>query len=98
MKMKSISGVTHYVKDMKKATKFYEALGFQFRENKPDCRKIYVNWFWIELCLKKGTKVGPRDEDTLLNIKVEDIDKFYAGVLKTGLKPLSEPEDLPRGG
>ncbi len=26
MKMKSISGVTHYVKDMKKATKFYEAL------------------------------------------------------------------------
>jgi len=33
-----------------------------------------------------------------LNIKVEDIDKFYAGVLKTGLKPLSEPEDLPRGG
>ena len=76
MKMKSISGVTHYVKDMKKAAKFYEALGFQFRENKPDSRRIYVNWFWIELCFKKGTKVEPRDEDILLNIKVEDIDAY----------------------
>lgn len=48
MKMKSVSGIVCYVKDINKTAKFYEALGFKFDKREPDHISIRLNWFWID--------------------------------------------------
>lgn len=106
MKMKRIAGIVHYVKDINKTAKFYEALGFKFEKHKPDHLSIRLNWFWMDFHPQdKEDKPEFQIEANLSNkgaglflyISVEDVDEFYKGLLSKGLKPSSEPKDLPWG-
>ncbi len=104
--MKSVSGLTCYVKDLNKTISFYEALGFVFRKKEETHATGYVNWFWIDFVLApKEDKEEFKDDANAKNkgagmyigISVEDVDAFYTGVLEKGMKPSSEPRDWPWG-
>jgi len=106
MKMKSVAGIVHYVKDVNKTAKFYEALGFQFEKREPDHVSIRLNWFWMDFHSQdKEEKAEFKEEATMkkkggglyVYISVENVDEFYNGVLSKGLKPSSEPRDWPWG-
>lgn len=45
MKIKSVSGLVCYVKDLNKAVKFYETLCFAFKKRVADHATAYSNWF-----------------------------------------------------
>ena len=106
MKMKSISGITCYVKDLKKTSKFYEALGFEIKKRDPNHITVYLNWFWIDLVLiakeekpefLKEANLSEKGAGLFVNISVENVDDYYKGLLSKGLKPSSEPRDWPWG-
>ena len=106
MKMKSVSGLVLYVKDMEKTTAFYEALGFQFRKREPHRSTVYLNWFWIDFLAidledkPEFIKEAHRDNKgagMALYISVDNVDEFYDGVKAKGLKPSSVPHDWPWG-
>jgi catechol 2,3-dioxygenase-like lactoylglutathione lyase family enzyme len=94
MKMKAISGIVCYAKNLQKTAKFYEDLGFRFGKNEADYLICYLNWFWMEF--HQG-ETSQNESDQAVYISVEDVDEFYAGVLSKGLKPSSESTDTPQG-
>lgn len=106
MEMKSISGFTCYVSDLAATAQFYEALGFRFGNQEPDTITIYLNWFSVKFVaiasedssefIKEATIV-PKGAGMYINIKVDNVDEFYEGVLAKGLKPSSKPRDWPWG-
>jgi catechol 2,3-dioxygenase-like lactoylglutathione lyase family enzyme len=96
MKLSSISGLTFLVKDLKKTSEFYEALGFRLGKQENGHLTAYVNWFWIDF---KTADPASQDQSQLqlqasqyLHLKVENADEFYAGVLEKGMKPDTAPE------
>ena len=105
MEMKSISGYTCLAADIEKTAAFYDALGFRFGDQTADSLIIYLNWFSVRFIA--GSSLGDEFTDDAtaehkgagiyINVKVEDVDAFYKGVLKLGLKPSSEPRDWPWG-
>jgi len=106
MKIKSVSGVTLYVKDLNKSAEFYETLGFDKRKDAENTVTIYSNWFWLTLVsppdekkeeFKKEASLENRGAGIFLNLSVENVDEFYSEVLAKGLKPSSEPKDWPWG-
>ena len=106
MKIKSVSGLTCYVKNVNKTAKFYEALGFTFRKKEPHHATAYSNWFWIDfLSIDKETRADFRKEAKLANkgagvfiyLSVDDVDGFHKSLLAKRLKPSTEPEDTPWG-
>jgi catechol 2,3-dioxygenase-like lactoylglutathione lyase family enzyme len=106
MKMKSVSGIACYVKDLNKTIEFYEAIGFDFRKKEEAHATAYLNWFWIDfLPISKEDKAEFQEEALMENkggglylyISVEDVDEFYAGLRSKGLKPTSVPRDWPWG-
>jgi catechol 2,3-dioxygenase-like lactoylglutathione lyase family enzyme len=46
-KLNSISGITCYVKDLRRTAEFYETLGFRRGNEAPGRLTCYVNWFWV---------------------------------------------------
>jgi len=48
MKIKSVSGLALYVKNLNKTASFYEALGFEIRKRETNHITAYSNWFWID--------------------------------------------------
>jgi catechol 2,3-dioxygenase-like lactoylglutathione lyase family enzyme len=59
MKIKSVSGITVYVKNLNKTTKFYEALGFDIKKKEENHVTAYSNWFWIDfLAIDKDDRTG----------------------------------------
>ena len=106
MKMKSISGILCFVKDINKTAEFYEALGFEFKNRTPDYMTAYLNEFWVEFVREDKAEesvfknelnpecAGP---NVFVHISVGDVDGFYDGVLSKGLKPTSVPKDFPWG-
>lgn len=109
-KMNSISGLLCFVGDLDRTIKFYEMLGFQFKERtSPDSITARLNWFWIEFV--KQDKAEPNvfqkeiDGDNAQNngaglfvhISVVNVDEFYKVLLTKGIKPSSEPKDFPWG-
>lgn len=57
MSIKSVSGISCYVKDLKRTVKFYEALGFDFKKTDTNYAIAYSNWFWIDfLAIEKEEK------------------------------------------
>ncbi len=48
MKIKSVSGITCYVKNLNKTVAFYETLGFETKKKDADHAALYSNWFWID--------------------------------------------------
>ncbi|HEY4518072.1 MAG TPA: VOC family protein [Candidatus Paceibacterota bacterium] len=106
MKLVSVAGLVCYVKDAKKTAKFYEALGFKFDKRTSDHVSIYLNWFWIDFHafasedkpeFKKEARLKNKGAGQYLYIKVDNVDKFYKGLLKKKLKPSAPPRDWPWG-
>lgn len=106
MKIKSVSGITCYVKDLSKTVKFYETLGFEFKKREANHATGYSNWFWIDfLSVNKEDKPKFKEEANLNNkgaglyiyLSVDNVDEFYRHLLSRGLKPSSEPRDWPWG-
>jgi catechol 2,3-dioxygenase-like lactoylglutathione lyase family enzyme len=104
--MKSISGIVCYVKDTKQTAKFYKTLGFTFEKNEPNHISIRLNWFWIDFhpqdkkdipTFQKEVNLSKKGAGLFLYISVANVDAFYQGLLKKGVKPASKPEDYPWG-
>jgi catechol 2,3-dioxygenase-like lactoylglutathione lyase family enzyme len=51
MKIKSVSGITCYVKDLDTTAQFYEALGFEIKKRESNHVTAYSNWFWMDFLL-----------------------------------------------
>jgi len=101
MKLNSISGLSFLVKDLKKTVEFYEALGFRVGKQEEDHVTCYVNWFSVDFVADAATtnpeyqresQVPNRGSGAYVQIKVENADEFYEGVLAKGMKPDAKPE------
>jgi catechol 2,3-dioxygenase-like lactoylglutathione lyase family enzyme len=106
MKLKSVSGITSYVKNLEKTATFYKALGFEIKKRDENHVTVYLNWFWMDFLLiskenkpefQKEAHADNKGVGQFLYISVEDVDDFYKGVIAKGLKPSSEPRDWPWG-
>ena len=106
MKIKSVSGVICYVKNINKTVKFYETLGFVFKKIEPHRATAYVNWFWIDFLsvdkesspeFRKEAKLSNKGAGTFLYLSVDNVDDFHKALLSKGIKPLSKPQDSPWG-
>ncbi len=103
MKIKSVSGLTCYVKDLQKTVKFYETLGFDFKKKETNHATAYSNWFWIDFLsiasedkpeFQKEANHENKGVGLFIYLSVDDVDEFYKELLEKGLKPSSEPIDL----
>jgi len=106
MKIKSVSGITCYVRDLARTAKFYEALGFEIRKREADHITAYSNWFWIDfIASAREARAGYQKEAAssskgagqFIYVSVEDVDAFYKGLTAKGIKPQNEPRDWPSG-
>lgn len=104
MKIKSVSGLTLFVKNLNKTSSFYEALGFEIRKREADHITAYSNWFWIDfLAIGKeprtgsSQKAGARGEGLLIYLSVDNVDAFHQDLIDRGLKPRTKPQDQPWG-
>ncbi len=106
MKLKSISGLVFYVKNTAKTVKFYESLGFIITKNQPDHISVRLNWFWMDFHpqdkedkpeFQKEANLTNKGAGLFIYVNVEDVDEFYNGVVKRGLKPSSKPKDYEWG-
>ena len=106
MNIKSVSGITCYVKNLGKTAKFYEALGFEIKKRETDHITAYSNWFWMDFLamdkeekseFKKEAKLGNKGAGQFLYLSVESVDEFHKYLRSKGLKPSSEPRDWPWG-
>ena len=106
MKIKSVSGITCYVKNLNKTVKFYQTLGFTFRKKAPDHATAYSNWFWIDFLsigkearpeLRKDARLANKGAGVFIHLSVEDVDAFHKSLRAKGLKPSGDPQNSPSG-
>lgn len=106
MKLKSVSGIVFYVKDLEATAAFYEVLGFTIVEKGTDILSIRLNWFWMDFHpqdkedkpeFQREANLDNKGAGEFLYISVEDVDEAYRHVLDKGLQPSSEPHDWPWG-
>jgi catechol 2,3-dioxygenase-like lactoylglutathione lyase family enzyme len=106
MKIKSVSGISCYVKNLNKTAKFYETLGFEIRRREVDHVTAYSNWFWIDfVSMSKGERAESMRQVDLENkgaglsiyLSVDNVDEFHQELAAKGLKPASAPCDQPWG-
>lgn len=97
MDLKSVSGLTFFVKDIKKTAGFYEALGFKVEKQEKDYLLVRLNWFSMDFVAQKERDSDPKGKGICINISVGDVDESYRKVLDAGLKPSSEPRDFAQG-
>jgi catechol 2,3-dioxygenase-like lactoylglutathione lyase family enzyme len=106
MKIKSVSGITCYVKSLSRTVKFYEALGFETKKKEADHATLYSNWFWIDFLaiaknerveFTKGVDLGNKGAGVFLYLSVDNVDEFHKDLLSKGLKPSTKPQDQPWG-
>jgi catechol 2,3-dioxygenase-like lactoylglutathione lyase family enzyme len=106
LKLNSISGITCYVKDLRRTAEFYEILGFRRGNEAPGRVTCYVNWFWVTFvaqdhetgpALQKEVQLPGEGAGLFTYIKVDDVDEAYQGVLAAGMKPDGEPQKRPSG-
>lgn len=106
MKVKSLSGLVCYVKDLEKTWQFYQDLGFRPGKKDETFASVYINWFWIEFvaidneekaAFQKEAHANPKGGGLYINISVENVDEFYKEALAKGMKPSTEPRDWPHG-
>lgn len=104
--MKSVAGLVCYVEDTTKTAEFYKILGFEIDKNEPDHVSLHLNWFWIDFHpqdkedkpeFQKEANLENKGAGLFIYISVDDVDEFYKGLLKGGLKPSSQPRDWPWG-
>lgn len=105
MKLKSVSGLSFYVKDLGITHDFYEALGFVILKRSDDVLSVRLNWFVMQFMpitnaidvFKAEAQADPKGSGIYVNVTVEDVDEAYAFVTSKGMKPSSEPKDWPWG-
>ena len=97
MDLKSVSGLTFFVKDIDKTAKFYKTLGFKIEKQEKDYLLARLNWFSMDFVTEKGETKGPKGAGLCINISVGDVDEFYKSVIDKGLKAASQPQDFPGG-
>lgn len=106
MKLRSVSGIVHYVKDMAKTAEFYKALGFTVTTDEPDHLSVRLNWFWLDFHpqdkedkpdFQKEANLDNKGAGLFLYISVDDVDAAYQELIDKGYKPSSEPKDWPWG-
>jgi predicted enzyme related to lactoylglutathione lyase len=98
MKVNSISGITCQVKNLAKAAKFYETIGFRRGKEESDRVTFYVNWFFVTLVAEDQTKNNAtKGAGVFLYIKVDDVEESHKAVFSKGLKPSGKPERRPSG-
>jgi uncharacterized glyoxalase superfamily protein PhnB len=106
MKIKSVSGITCYVKNLSKTARFYETLGFETRKKESNHITVYSNWFWMDfvaidkdkrVALTEAEKLGSKGAGMFVYLSVDDVDEFHKELLSKGLKPSTKPQDQPWG-
>jgi uncharacterized glyoxalase superfamily protein PhnB len=106
MKIKSVSGITCYAKNLAKTAQFYEVLGFEIRKREEDHITAYSNWFWIDFiamskevrpAFKKDVQSSEKGTGTFIYLSVDDVDAVHKELVAKGLKPSGEPRDSPWG-
>lgn len=98
MDIKSVAGLTFFVKDIDKTAEFYKTLGFKIEKHEKDYLLARMNWFSLDFVTEKGAaKTELKGAGICINISVGDVDEFYKGALDKGLKPASQPQDFPGG-
>lgn len=106
MKLKAASGYSCYVKDLDKTAEFYQELGLQVKSRTADRMIIYLNWYRIDFVvadkdnlpeIQAELKAVPKGAGVFLYFSVDDVDEAYKEILSLGLKPVSEPKDMPWG-
>jgi catechol 2,3-dioxygenase-like lactoylglutathione lyase family enzyme len=105
MEMKQVSGIVCYVSDLAETERFYRKLGFHV-EPKEQPLSVSLGSFWIDCIAARSetkaeflteAKSEPKGGGLYLYIEVIDVNAFYRGILKHGLKPSGEPKDWPWG-
>ena len=106
MKIKSVSGIVCFVKDIKRTVKFYEFLGLKFKIKEKTRAVGYSNWYWIEFLTNpaKSQKIFAKDYKAKTKgvgiftyLSVDDIDKVFKECKSKGIRPLSEPVETEFG-
>ena len=106
MKIKSVAGITCYVKNLNKAVSFYETLGFETKKQDASHATLYSNWFWIDFLaiakneraeFTKVTDLSSKGGGSFLYLSVDDVDEVHKELLSKGLKPSTKPQDQPWG-
>src|ERR1041385_1570710 len=98
MDLKSVSGLTFFVKDIAKTAEFYKKLGFKIEKHEKDYLLVRLNWFSMDFVAEGGGgDKGPKGAGLCINISVGDVDEFYKEALSKGLMPANEPADYPGG-
>jgi predicted lactoylglutathione lyase len=98
MDLKSISGLTFFVKDIDETAEFYKTLGFKIEKHEKGYLLVRLNWFSMDFVAESGKgKAESKGAGLCINISVGDVDEFYKNILDKGLKPASEPADYPGG-
>ena len=104
MKIKSVSSLTCFVKNLDATRAFYEVLGFDFKKIESTHIAGYINWFSIEFIaidsmqseeFKEEAEATPKGSGIYINLSVDDVDAVYRECIEHGLKPSSEPRDWP---
>ncbi|HEX9389288.1 MAG TPA: VOC family protein [Anaerolineales bacterium] len=106
MKIKSVSGITYFVKNLNKTASFYEALGFEIRKRESNHITVYSNWFWIDFVAigkdertksKAGVELSNKGAGISLYLSVENVDEFHTYLVSKKLKLSSKPQDQSWG-
>ena len=97
MKMKSVSGVVLYSKDLQRSIDFYEKLGFEFRKRDEAGATAYLNWFWIDVRAVSTQHKAGYGPGQFIYIKVDDAKAAHKALVKKDLKPDGPPEPSDRG-
>lgn len=101
MKIKSVSGLAIYCRNLAKSTAFYESLGMEQKKQEPGHVTVYSNWFWVDLRPmakeQKAASAAGGGAGLLVYLSVDDVDGVYQEARAAGLRPLSEPQDSEFG-
>lgn len=99
MKIKSVSGIACYVKNLNKTIAFYETLGFETKKQDTTHATLYSNWFWIDcLAIGKDERAKPeKGTGVVIYLSVDNVDEFHAYLISKKIKPAAKPQDQPWG-
>ncbi len=106
MKLVSVSGIVHYVKDTAQTAAFYETLGFLITKREPDHVSVRLNWFWMDFHpqdkedkpdFQKEANLENKGAGQFVYVKVDNVDDYYQNLLSKGLTPSNEPRDWSWG-
>lgn len=96
MDIKSVSGVTCYVKNIDETISFYEKVGFEFKKKEKTRATMYVNWFWVDFIEEKEA-IESKGAGIFIYMSVDNVDNCYQTLNTKGVKTLGEPYTTEAG-